>query len=199
MYIVGIAASPRKGGNSEILLDKALEGAAAKGAFVKKISISEIDISPCLGCQRCKKNGACWIRDDMRYIYRQLDRADGIVVSSPVYFGSVPAQLKSLIDRCQAIWIRDFVLNKNRRKKTHRKKGAFILVSAGKNKRFFENSKEIIKIWFMVLGVGLTTGLYVSGVEDAGDVLKKTPVLDRAFACGSKLPDQKKRRAGKAR
>lgn len=186
--VLGIAASPRQNGNSEILLDKVLEGASSKGASTEKIVIDQLSIKPCQGCGRCHKNGICFIRDDMRRMYKKLQDADAIVVASPVYFGSITAQLKIMVDRCQCIWAKNFLL-KNRRQKQVFKNGIFISVSGHNKRRFFQNSKEIVKIFFAVLGVVLFKELYVPNLEHKGDVLKKRSILDKAFRYGMSLTE----------
>lgn len=184
--ILGIAASPRRNGNSEILLDKILAGASSKGAKVEKVVLNELSIRPCQGCGRCRKKGLCYIKDDMRHIYKRLQKADVIVVASPVYFGSITAQLKMMIDRCQPVWVKNFLL-KNKRQRGRYKKGIFISVSGHSNPRFFRNSREIIKIFFAVLGVKLFKELYGPGLEYKGDVLKRKAMLDEAFKHGEGL------------
>ena len=99
VYVLGFAGSPRRGGNSEILLDRVLEGAASKGATVEKIAVSALKISPCRNCQGCASTGRCVVQDDMQLVYPKLCRAERIVVSSPIFFGTVSAQMKALIDR----------------------------------------------------------------------------------------------------
>lgn len=186
MKVLGIAASPRRKGNSELLLDKVLEGASSSGAKTEKIVLNRLAIRPCQGCGRCRKNGLCYIKDDMQPIYKKLQDADALVVASPVYFGSITAQLKIIIDRCQSVWVKNPLL-KNKRQKEKLKKGIFISVSGGNNPKFFQNSKEIVKIFFAVLGVKLFKQLYVPDLEDKGEVLERKPILDRAFRYGGKL------------
>ncbi|NQT90769.1 MAG: flavodoxin family protein [Candidatus Omnitrophica bacterium] len=186
MTILGIAASPRRNGNSEILLDKVLEGASSKGARIEKVVLSNFSIRPCQGCSKCYKDAACVIRDGMQPLYRKLEKADAIVISSPVYFGSITAQLKAMIDRCQPIWVKNFFLKKPRKNRRLRK-GIFISVSRFNRLRFFKNSQEIIEILFMVIGVKLFRKLYVSDLENHGEVLKRGPVLEKAFRYGTEL------------
>lgn len=186
LRVLGIAASPRRNGNSEILLDKVLAGASSKGAKVEKVILNELSIRPCQGCGRCRKAGVCYIKDDMRSMYKSLQDMDAIVVASPVYFGSITAQMKILIDRCQSLWIKNF-LSKDKRQKPLYKKGIFISVSGHKNPRFFRNSREIIKIFFAVLGVKLFKELYLPALEHKGEVLKRRAALERAYRYGKSL------------
>lgn len=100
-----LSGSPRKGGNSDILCDEFAKGAVASGNLVEKIRIAEKSVAPCRGCYACKSGGICAIKDDMAEILQKLILADVIVLSSPVYFYSIDAQLKAVIDRTVARWL----------------------------------------------------------------------------------------------
>jgi len=100
MKVIGIVCSPRKKGNTEILISRALEGAMEAGAEETEIILlSGKHINPCDACDSCKKTGECHIDDDMQAIYPKLLEADGIIIGTPVYFWGVTAQAKALIDR----------------------------------------------------------------------------------------------------
>jgi len=99
MKVLGIVGSPRKGGNTEILVEEALAAAREAGAQTELVSVVGKNIAPCDGCSSCRRTGVCHIKDDMQSIYRQLESADAIIFGSPVYFGSVSAQAKAIIDR----------------------------------------------------------------------------------------------------
>ena len=103
-FIVGILASPRIGGNCDILLDRALQAAGQNGAATEKIVINNLRFVPCQDCEQVKDNGQCKIEDDFQRIYAAVIRADSIIVASPIYFGSISAQLKMVIDRFQCYW-----------------------------------------------------------------------------------------------
>ncbi len=103
MKILGLSCSPRRQGNTEILLAEALEGAKQEGAEVELYSVVGKDIQPCDGCRACNETGECHIKDDMQEIYSKLLEADGIIFGSPVYFYDVTAQAKSVIDRTIAL------------------------------------------------------------------------------------------------
>ncbi len=102
MKILGIVGSPRKGGNTEILVREALAGAAESGAETELVLVAGKSIAPCDGCGACNKTGICKIKDDMQPIYRQMESADGIIFGTPVYFANVSAQTKAIIDRTYA-------------------------------------------------------------------------------------------------
>ena len=99
MKILGIVCSPRKGGNTEILVKEALASAREAGAQTELVSVIGKNIAPCDACGSCGKTGVCHIQDDMQSIYQQLEAADAIIFGSPVYFGTVSAQAKTIMDR----------------------------------------------------------------------------------------------------
>ena len=102
MKVLAISSSTRKGGNSDVLCDEFLKGAAEKGHQVAKIRLAEKQIAPCLACYGCSETHVCVRKDDMAEVLAALTGADVIVLASPVYFYSVCAQMKTMIDRCLA-------------------------------------------------------------------------------------------------
>lgn len=94
-----ISSSPRKGGNTDMLCDRFADGAREAGNDVEKIRLSDCSISFCRGCETCIKSGKCVIKDDAPDIAQRMTDADVIVLSSPVYFYTIDAQMKALIDR----------------------------------------------------------------------------------------------------
>lgn len=99
MKILGLSCSPRKSGNTEILVGEALNGAQKEGAEVELFSLSGKEIKPCDGCYTCLETGKCHINDDMQAVYQKLVAADGIIFGTPIYFYSMTGQAKALIDR----------------------------------------------------------------------------------------------------
>lgn len=102
--ILILSGSPRKGGNSDLLCDEFAKGAAEAGHQVEKLRVAEKSIGFCRGCYGCRDSGVCVIRDDMSQILEKIIDADVLVLASPVYFYSIDAQLKALIDRTVARW-----------------------------------------------------------------------------------------------
>ena len=86
MKITGIVCSPRKGGNTEILVAQALHASREKGAETEMILTADKQISPCDACDGCLGNGICVVEDDMQEIYQKFETADGIIFGTPVYF-----------------------------------------------------------------------------------------------------------------
>ena len=103
MKIVGILGSERKGGNTEVLLDVALEEAQKNGVLTEKVPLRDKSIAPCDGCLGCTKTGKCVIDDDAQEIYQKMLESEGIIWATPVYFWSMSGQTKTLMDRTYAL------------------------------------------------------------------------------------------------
>ena len=181
--IVGINGSPRRGGNSEILLDNALEGASSVGATVEKIFLNEMDFRPCQACGGCDESGICMLPDDMRRIYKNIERADAIVVASPIYFGSVTAQLKAMIDRFQGAWVAKYVLKKRPFGKKCRE-GYFFCVSGSADRKYFLDARKVVKNFFATIGAEYSGELFCGRLNKAGEVKKMPKLLRKAFEIG---------------
>lgn len=100
--ILGISGSPNKNGNTAYAVQYALDILKQRGFEVKYISLSQKIIHPCIGCFKCSKDRKCWQKDDMEEIVNELHWCDGIILGSPVYFGMVCGQIKTMMDRCVA-------------------------------------------------------------------------------------------------
>jgi multimeric flavodoxin WrbA len=103
MKILALSFSPRKGGNTETLLNEALKGARQEGAGIELYSTIDKDIKACDSCGTCQKAGKCHIQDDMQDLYDKLLEADGIIFGTPIYFYNMTAQAKTVIDRTLAL------------------------------------------------------------------------------------------------
>lgn len=184
MKVLGINASPRIGGNTDILLDKVLEGSRSKGAETEKIILNKLRFSACQECENIK-DGICILGDDMQKIYEKLKNIDALVFASPIFFGSLSAQAKMMIDRFQCIWRLKYMLKKDAGfKKT---KGAFICVEGSARNDFFENAKSIVKNLFATINVRYAHELFCKGVDEKGEILKHNDCLEKAFQIGVKI------------
>ena len=112
MKVLGINGSPRIGGNTDILLDKVLEGAESRGAQTEKVILNRLKFSPCQECENMRDDGTCLVEDDMQPLYKKIGEADAIVLASPIFFGSLSAQTKMMVDRFQCLWRAKYILKK---------------------------------------------------------------------------------------
>jgi len=99
MLVVGVAGSPRKGGNTEIAVREALKVAQEEGLVAEFIHLADFKIHPCTECIVCKQERTCPIDDDFLAVYETMLKADGIILGSPVFFSSATPEIKALIDR----------------------------------------------------------------------------------------------------
>lgn len=184
--VIGIMASPRKGGNSDRLLDKALEGARSAGASVEKIVLNDLDFKACQGCGGCGRTGICKRRDDMRPVYKKLEASDAVIIASPVFFGTISAQLKMMIDRFHCIWVKKHILKLPPPRKKKRR-GVFLCISASDRKEFFENSRKLVRIFFATLDIEYFGEVFCAGADKAGAIKAHKEALDKAFRLGERL------------
>jgi multimeric flavodoxin WrbA len=126
MKVLGIAGSPRRSGNTDLLLAEAMKCAAGNGAEVRTIDVCDLDITPCRHCDDCLETGGCSIDDDMQSVYREIEWADRLVLASPLFFMGITAQMKAMIDRCQALWARKYQLMRPPLGDLRRREGIFI-------------------------------------------------------------------------
>jgi multimeric flavodoxin WrbA len=187
MKVLGIYGSPRQGGNSDLLLDKALEGAAKAGAEIQKIYIRDLEISGCLECGGCDETGSCIIQDDMEKAYPLLWDSEIIFFSSPIFFYGVPGPAKVLIDRSQALWSRR-MLEKTPEQRKHydHGKGYLIAVGATKGKNLFEGVELTAKYFFDALDKSYEGGLFFRAVEGKGKITDHPTALQEAYDLGQK-------------
>lgn len=176
--VLGIAASPRRGGNSELLLDAALAGAEEAGAEVRKVALAELSYSGCVACGGCDDGRGCVLEDDLAPVYELLERADAIVLASPLYFEGLSALAKALIDRGQVYWVRKYALGRTGK----RRRGAVIAVGARINADF-SSALRPAKIWLLTLDADMVPLTY-GGFEEKGSVLDHPSALEEARALG---------------
>ena len=186
--VLGLFGSPRKGGNTDLLLAEALKGAAAAGATVEEIHLSDCKITPCLGCLGCFKGGACVIADEMQGIYPRLLNADIVILASPIFFYGVTGWAKAMVDRIQALWARKYVLHDPELgKEGVKRRGFFISVGGTKGQRMFEGAILTVKYFFDAFNADYAGELLFRQVDARGDILKNSEALPQAFAAGRKL------------
>jgi multimeric flavodoxin WrbA len=98
-HVLGIVGSPRRGGNTEVMVDEVLAGAEEAGAHVEKVILAELAIAPCRACDTCAETGACAQHDDMQPLAEKMQRSEVWVLGTPVYWWGPSAQFKAFMDR----------------------------------------------------------------------------------------------------
>jgi hypothetical protein len=184
--LAAFAGSPRRGGNSESLLDSALAGVAEAdpNAEVRKFVLNEMTIRPCQNCGFCSRTGYCRFAesDDMKDVYAWLDEADRFILASPIYFATVSAQTKTMMDRCQAIWARKYLLKK---KHSNPDREALFLSCGGfDHDRFYRCTRQVVSAWCAVADIKLAAELFYPGIDAKGAIQKHPSALAEARAVG---------------
>jgi len=186
MKVLGIMGSPRRQSNTEILLDRALAGAKKMGAEVEKVAVSELKVHPCLEIYACRKDGKCAIKDDMQQLYEKLLEADHIVFASPIFFYGLTSQAKAIVDRCQALWVRKYVLGIGKEDRRIRR-GVFISVGATRGERLFDGVVLTVKYFFDAIGVKYAGDLLIRGIDGKAQIKEHSAALQDAFRLGEQL------------
>ena len=190
--IVAIYGSPRRRGNTATLLKHAVQGAVDAGAQVDEIILRDLKISPCLEIYACKKEGRCAIKDDFQQVVDQILSAKGLILASPIFFYTVSAHTKILMDRCQSLWVKKYWIDKVPFGQWEpKRKGLFISVGATKGKKLFDGTLLTVKYFFDVLDTELNRSLLYRGMDFEGDVLKYPEYLEEAYEAGKALAKMK--------
>lgn len=172
--VLVISGSPRKNGNSEILCDEFAKGAIASGNKVEKIILKYKRMNYCAACDYCvSHNGECAFQDDISDILDKMIEVDVIVMASPVYFYSIDAQLKTLIDRCVA-----------RYTEMKGKELYFILTAAEKSEEAFEGSLACLRGFRDCLDGAVEKGYILGGGAWKVGEIKSTDAFIEAFKMG---------------
>ncbi|MBM4287654.1 MAG: flavodoxin family protein [Deltaproteobacteria bacterium] len=185
MKILGIWGSPRVGGNTEILLDTFLKGAAAGGGEVEKVELRKLKISPCLEIYKCFETGECPIKDDMLHLYPKLLAADVVVLASPIFFYGLTAQAKAMVDRTQAFWARRYVLKQDF--PGQERQGVLLSTAATKGKHVFVGARLATYYFFDAINVRYAAEILVREVDEKGAILQRPEVLAEAEELGRRL------------
>ena len=169
-----LSGSPRKGGNTDLLVEAFVKGASQKH-YVEIVSVQDYKVNPCIGCNACFKNegNICAQKDDMALIYEKANEADMLVIASPVYFYGLSAQLKSVIDRFHNP-IRDTF---------HIQKMALLLVGAATLPELFDSILTEYQLCLNFFNLEDAGKVLARGCKDKGDI-SRSGYLDEAIKLG---------------
>lgn len=185
LTMLALYGSPRRKGNTSRLLQKAVQGARDAGANVEEIILRDKKMSPCLEIYECRETGRCAIRDDFQDIYDKILAARGIMLASPIFFYTVSAHTKILMDRCQSLWVKKYWVDKAPFGDKHfSRKGLFISVGATKGKKLFDGPLLTVRYFFDALDAELWKSLLYRGLDFEGDVMKHPEYLEEAYNAG---------------
>lgn len=169
-----LSSSPRRGGNSDLLCDQFMLGAEEAGHQAERIFLRDKKINYCVACDACRGNGGnCVQKDDMAAILEKMIAADVIVMATPVYFYTMDAQMKTLIDRTYP------------RYTEIRNKGMYFIVTAADSRQqAMERTLEGFRGFTSCLSGAKEKGIiYGTGAWNAGDI-KGQPAMKQAYEMG---------------
>lgn len=170
-----------------MLLRQALAGAESAGAEVACVRLSDYSIGPCIECNACYATGLCRVQDDYQQILKEILDADRLIFATPIFFMSVCAQAKMLIDRGQCLWAHKYVLKKRLFPPEHDRRAIVIAVGGSKSKKQFESVRLTMMSYFDSLEVSYVSNLFVNKIDGPGEIQKHPSALNEAYRLGKEL------------
>lgn len=187
MKIVAFNGSPRVEGNTEILLKESLRSVAEAGHEIILFNLNIMNIKPCQDCGGCDTTGRCIIHDDMTEIYDAIREGHRFILASPVFFFGLSAQVKAMIDRCQAFWCEKYLLKRPISEGPEGRRGLLIIVGGMKKEIGIQCSEATAKAFFRTISVTEHETLSFLGVDAKGAILQVPDALEKAYAAGLRL------------
>jgi multimeric flavodoxin WrbA len=187
LKVVAFHASPRMGGNTDILLAETLKAIDPAVHTIRLFRLNKADIQPCQNCGGCEETGMCVQKDGMAEIYRSLREADRIILASPIFFFSLSAQAKIMIDRCQAFWCEKYLLKREIPAGPYGRKGLLILVGGMKKETGRECGDATAKAFFRSISVPEHVTLSYLGIDAKGAIREHPTALKEVFRAGERL------------
>jgi multimeric flavodoxin WrbA len=184
--LLAVYGSPRKGGNTDTLLDRFTEGAKEAGCSVDREYLRDLDFSPCTECGGCHRTGRCVIRDELDPLFDKLLEYERVVFSFPVFFLGPPAITKAFIDRGQFLWVRKYVLNTDPNTPGVERKAFLLSVGgfAGSDK-IFRCNISILRSFLVVCGLRYAGEVVFNGIEYRDNVAKSVELCSIARKSGA--------------
>lgn len=188
LKVLGILGSPCLDGNASDLLEAALKGAKAAGAEIERLDLARMSVHPCRECRACDSGAECAHgQDGMGEIYKRIREVDAIVLSSPIFFMSVTAQTKAMIDRCQCFWVERYVLKRRVYEGRRRPKGLFLSCAGSDKPIVFEPAKHVVKAFFAAIDYEYVGEVLLQFTDDPGLGPRKAAALKDAESRGAAL------------
>lgn len=188
MKIVVFRGSPRREGNTDILLNETLKAVrAGSGNEVILFTLNEMNIRPCQNCGGCDETGSCVLTDDMDNIYPAIRQADRIILVSPIFFFGLSAQTKIMVDRCQAFWCEKYLLKKTIPSGPYGRKGLLLLVGGMKKDTGIQCAGATATAFFRTISVQEHETLSYLSTDRKGAILDNPKALKDAYEAGVKL------------
>jgi multimeric flavodoxin WrbA len=185
--ILAIYGSPRRGGNTDRLMEAFLAGAAPATLECRRVKVGDMEFCPCTGCQECDAGGTCVVDDAMQDVYRWIGEADLVVLASPIYFYGLTAQAKAIVDRSQALWVRKHRLGLA----ASRPKSGFLIAAGGsKGTRLFECAELTMRYFCDALDARYLGSLTFRSLDARVDIDRHPEYVDSARETGRRIANE---------
>lgn len=185
IQLLAIYGSPRVKGNSDAMMDSFVNGALEEGVHVERIYVRKLSFKGCIACGHCDEKGVCAQKDQMESVYPLLMESSIVAVASPNYFYHLPGQLKSLIDRSQALFMAQKI--GVFKPDSSKRFGFFLGVGATKGKKLFDCSILTIRYFFEAIGVSYQGELCFREIDEKGAIFSHPDYLEACFEAGKSL------------
>lgn len=177
MLVLGIVGSPRRGGNTEILVDEVLKGAEESGALIEKIILNELNIKPCQACNSCYKTGKCIQNDDMIPLQEKMKESKVWVLGTPIYWWGPTAQFKAFLDRWYSPIHEEF----------KDKQVILVIPLEGGHEKYARHTVGIFTDVLQYLSMHLFETILAPGVGRRGEVRKRDEIIKKAYKAGLEI------------
>lgn len=181
MHILGIVGSPRLNGATNVLVDEILSGVRTAGGTIDKIFISDYKLSCCIACMGCKKHKKCVINDDWVKISEKILNADGFVIGTPVYWNTVSAQVKLVMDRCFSF------LDENLNSSLNNKISAIVITCGAPDIEMTNVTRETLESFMQFNKIKVIDTLIAKNMHNVKDALNNQELMAKAFQIGRKF------------
>ncbi|WP_420264443.1 flavodoxin family protein [Candidatus Magnetominusculus dajiuhuensis] len=187
MKVTAILGSPRVNGNTEILLNEAIRAVKEEGCPVELFRPHGMDLAPCSNCGGCDTTGRCIIEDDMEAVYRAIHTSARFIVASPIFFFGLTAQIKGLIDRCQALWCEKYLLRRPIPEGQEGRKGLLLMVGGMDKEAGFKSGGATATAFFRTISVPKHETVYFTKVDSQGAILGHPTALKDVYEAAKRL------------
>ena len=187
MKIVAFCGSPRKNGNTEMLMKEAVRGVENEDCHADIFYLNTMKIRACQNCGGCNETGECIIKDDMEPVYSAVREADRLILASPIYFFALSAQVKAMIDRFQSFWCEKYLLNRPVTPGKYGRKALLLLAGGMKKETGVQCSEACARAFFRTVSISEHETLSFLGIDDKGDIMRHPTAMRDAFEAGRRL------------
>ncbi len=182
MKIIGVVGSPRKGGNTDVLVKHILQGASDRGAATRLIYLNDMEFKGCQDCGYCKINGDCMQQDDMIPVYKDIEESDTIIIGSPIYMWNISGQTKLFIDRLYALVNPDMSMRLK-----EGKKAVLVFTQGASDPGAFQYVFSWLEKLMQMSKFRVLDTIIAPGVRKTGEVAQNTDLMNKAYSLGNQL------------